>query len=183
MNLDAVVTRSCDPWAPNHGATNIHVWHVNDVPMVGTFDLHKSKMLFAAVDDVDGPTTVWVYVPLSCDEFTRLDATPCENVSALYDSIDQLCDGRNVIVAHARDFALSKWSVQPTTEGMYGAASAHLQMVVTTLEQQVSDRLRRHWRDDEDGPADAPEPESNVPDHEVHFQREKLDELEAVGAI
>lgn len=136
--MDSVVRTGSRPWLPNSTATNLDVWHEDDVPAVGIFDLGTEKVLFTAVGGVDSDLTVWAYLPLTAAEFFELDDKCFDSVPELVSEVEERFAGRTFILALAKDYSIDYWSVlSEPADSIYAAATTFLRDMVAALKAEM----------------------------------------------
>lgn len=143
MNLDQVVQRGCPAWRPSEAASDLDVWHANDAPMIGTFTLGDGRMLFTCVGDVDSPSTIWAYAPLSPAEVGEFEDIEFDSLLDMFERVSQVFDGRDAVYAYARDYEVSKWCPLATTAGLYPTAHKFLDDIARAIGSRVSDESLR----------------------------------------
>lgn len=145
MNKDNVVRSGSRPWLPKPSATNLDVWHEDDVPAIGVFELDSEKVLFTAVGGVDTELTVWAYLPLSPAEYFELDELTFDSVPGMFRAVESLFTGRAFIVATAMHYALDLWGVTgEDAKGLYESSTTFLKDAVAAraLEMRADETAR-----------------------------------------
>lgn len=138
MNMDCVVRAGSRPWLPNSTATNLDVWHENDVPAVGLFETGGEKVLFTAVGGVDSSLTVWAYLPLTAAEFFELDDACFDSVADLMREVEGRFSGRKFILSLAREYTIDFWTVLTSpADSVYAASTDFLKDTVAALKAEV----------------------------------------------
>lgn len=114
MNFDSIVAADARPWLPAPDASNLDVWHEDDVPVLGTFDLPDGHVLFTLVGAADKAVTTWAYLPLEVSEYKELQETVYDSVLKMNEDVHRRFEARHCVFAVARDFSISSWT--PTDE-------------------------------------------------------------------
>ncbi|MFD6029807.1 hypothetical protein ACFWE5_03780 [Cellulosimicrobium funkei] len=144
--VDGIVRKGCAPWLPQPEATGLDVWHADDVPRLGTFELGDTRVLFTAVGEVSAGLTVWAYLPLTDAQWDRMEDEVFETVVDMQRSAEREFECRHAVFATSRDFKLTRWSTEPVGQGATAflkAVIAFLDQVRVLVEGQVEDSRRR----------------------------------------
>ena len=142
MNLDNLVKFGRAPWAPAPETTDLDVWHLDDVPTVGTFRFGSCTVLFSAVGDVEGRMTVWGYSCLEPSEAETLGASQYANAVEMQSDVERMFVGHRVVFALARDNEVFRWSPIDNESGLYPAAAEFLEAVVKSLDSPATPSRR-----------------------------------------
>jgi hypothetical protein len=142
--MDRIVKSGSRPWLPNSLATNSDVWHEDDVPVIGVFEMAGEKVLFIAVGGVASEVTVWAYLPLSPAEYFELDDEVFDSVGDMVRKVENRFKGRRFAIALAKDFVLGLWtSLESPADSIYTASTAFLEDTVRALDVEVRTAAER----------------------------------------
>ena len=145
MNLDALVCPGREPWAPSRHASDLDVWHYDDIPTLGTFMSGASLVLFLLLDEPSDRATTWCYLPLGDEKAATLDGMTFDTMDHMMTTVHECFQGREAVFARATRYRISQWGRQTVSEGVYAAALTFLEQIATSLELEVK-RLRRERR-------------------------------------
>jgi len=142
--LEGIVQRGRRPWLPNQGVTALDVWHADDVPTLGTFDLEETTVLFTAVGDLStSSTTVWAYLPLGSETRALVADAEFDSAGEMQEFAESLFCNSHALFACADDFVLNQWGTEPVGAGptaFLAAVIAFLEQVSTQLKDELADR-------------------------------------------
>lgn len=131
MNFDALVSQGRLPWSPNPEAYDLDVWDEYEVPRTGTFMLKDSAVLFTVLGDLQGQLSVWAYAVLSPAEAKDLAGKTFTSVIEMRRFADDLLEGHRLVLALADDLLINSWTVVDEAGGLYEAATAFLDHVLS----------------------------------------------------
>ena len=133
MNLDALVRRDRQPWEPCPEASALDEWHHYDVPLMGTFRVGAATVMFVAMGDASGDTSIWAYAELT-------DAESSEAAEAAFDSTEDMqtaagryFNGKEAVIALASDLRIRQWGRVQVQDGLLEATSQFLDMLLAEL--------------------------------------------------
>lgn len=136
MNLDALVRRDRQPWQPCPGAMDLDVWHHYDIPLVGTFRVGASTMLFAALDDASGKASIWTYVELTPSEATEAATRTFGSAEDVQRAVESYFNGREAVVGLASDLRMKRWGRVHIHEDLLDATQRFLNLVLAELQDR-----------------------------------------------
>lgn len=110
MNIETALHRGYRAWSPSPQATNLDVWVDDHVPMVGTFEVEGSTVVFSAILEPTEAISVWVYAELTSDEAAFLDSHIFDDAHAIDDYVNQVFADRQVTYATTADFCVRHFS-------------------------------------------------------------------------
>lgn len=143
MNPDAVVTCGLPPWAPSSRARNINAVHAWDVPLIGTFDLDGSTILFACLTGAMSSISAWGYVPVSRVEAKELAVLPADTTADLEAFVHGMFVGRVATLALANEDAIYTWTTDSVDEsGVLEACTRFMDLEIHRLKSD-HDQARR----------------------------------------
>ncbi|TDW18581.1 hypothetical protein [Kribbella kalugense] len=139
MNADNLVKRGCKPWLPSAEATDLDVWHMYEIPTVGTFRTRGGDLvLFAVVGDLDPEreVTVWAYTKI--DE-AMVDGLEFDTTAELHEWARQRFAGVHVVYALALDLAVERWSPVENPGDLHSGAVEFMDQVRRSIEPATHD--------------------------------------------
>lgn len=92
-------------WRPNAGLMEYTVWHMHDVPLIGTFNWSMCWYVFEGVYD----ETEWRYYPVSKLEIMHVPWNTSENPTVFNKWYDELVAERPHWVAHTKNDRITGW--------------------------------------------------------------------------
>lgn len=140
MNLDALVHRDRQPWEPCPEATDLDEWHRYDIPLVGTFRVGPSTVLFAAMDDASGDVSIWAYVELTPAEAAEAAARTFDDTEDLQRAVEHYFHGKEAVICFASHLRIKRWGRVPVDEGLLDAAGKFVDLLLADL--RTSQRSR-----------------------------------------
>jgi hypothetical protein len=138
MNLDSIVSLGTRPWLPSSDATGLDIWHEDDVPVVGTFDLGDVHVLFSIVGSAESTLTTWGYVVLEAAEFESLSEKVYDTPVELDEDVKAHFANRRLVFAIANHYVIEAWG--PTEEasvGLLAGATTFLNDYVAVVKGQT----------------------------------------------
>ncbi|RKO26123.1 hypothetical protein D7Z96_05090 [Pseudarthrobacter phenanthrenivorans] len=148
MDLDSSILLGARPWLPSPDASNLDVWHQDDVPTIGTFDFPDCHVLFTLVGVPDTALTAWAYLPLEVAEFKELHEMVYESVLKMRHDVHQRFESRPCVFAVADNFKISSHSWTPVEEpvrSLFYSATAFLQDYVAERILAAGVPLTQNW--------------------------------------
>jgi hypothetical protein len=139
VNLDGLVKVGRSPWRPNDDVSELDVWHMDDVPTLGTFSFAGDVWLFSVVVDVEERTTVWGYVPLTPEDLDALGSATFATMAEVQAFADEAFADREITLAGADEFVIERWG-RHHAPSLMAAASAFIREWVQTMLDNASDR-------------------------------------------
>lgn len=139
MNLDLVVRQGSNPWAPNQHASDLEVWHYNDVPTLGTFTLGDDTVLFMLVDEPSDRSTTWCYVDLLPGVTESLGDVTFDTYEDMSAFAERQYAGREAVFARAVSYELRQWGPVHVEKHVLSAAVSFLHNVAGQLERDLAD--------------------------------------------
>jgi hypothetical protein len=140
MNYDSIVVKGCAAWLPNKNASDLEALHVHDVPLIGTFELSGSVVLYACLTGAISHTSVWGYTELEPDAVGELDKLDVETTMELEEWAHLQFHGRPAAFALAVDGVVDHWSTGEVDER--GVLEACIRFMDLELEH-LTDKRRR----------------------------------------
>lgn len=142
MNHDSLVRRGRLPWSPQPSATDLDVWQEYEVPLVGTFSVGDSTVLFTAVSDTSALLSVWAYRALSPAEAAEAVTLEFDTPEDLRQCVERYFAGHEAIFALAHDLRVRQWSPLQVEGGLAETATVFLKQVSKAVESRTDSRTR-----------------------------------------
>lgn len=144
MNLDALIRKGRLPWNPRGEATDPDVWHEYEIPLVGTFRIDGDLVLFTQVLESSQRFSVWAYVCPSSTEIEEISTMTFTSVDDLRDYVERVFQGREAVLALARDDRIiGHWTrAEITGDGLVAAVESFLNDILKSV-NAVQDTERR----------------------------------------
>lgn len=140
--MDNLLVRGEPPWSPTPRVSNLDVWHVDDVPTVGTFELDGQAILFAAIGPVTGLFTVWAYRALDGELASAVAEVQFDDEGDMHAYVDTAFTDCDLLVASATHLRLDHWTPFRGAENVYVVANQFLDWIIRDLE---GDATQRHF--------------------------------------
>jgi hypothetical protein len=137
MNHDSLVQRGYLPWSPRAEASDLDVWHEYETPLVGTFVLRGTTVLFTVIGDAGTRLSVWAYVCLTDDEAEAASTVEFGSAEELQAYANELFMSRKVVFALADDLLIDRWSPLFVKDELLEAASGFMTDILNALDPKT----------------------------------------------
>jgi hypothetical protein len=128
MNCDKLVRRGRHPWSPCQGAEDLDAYHIQDIPLIGTFKTEGTSVVFLCLTGHAEAVNVWAYLPLTPQDADELARRHFESLPEMQRHIRDLFKRRKAAFALARNGKVTEWSAKNVTaDGVLVAALEFVQ--------------------------------------------------------
>lgn len=136
MNLDILAKRGELAWAPSPAACDLDIWHQYDVPLVGTFRVGDTTVLFTAIGDVDDTISVWAYVPLTPARSAAIAEQSFSDVRQMQCVVEDCFRDQEAVITIARDCRVIRYTRVDVEKVLEEAAVTALASIVRSYENE-----------------------------------------------
>lgn len=110
MSTDAVIRPGHEPWLPCSEATDLDVFHLDEVPTLGTFTVRGETVAFTCLSGHLDRVSVWAYCMLTQAEIEAAGSASFGSLRETQAWFSSLFTNREVMFATAAEHVIDNWS-------------------------------------------------------------------------